>query len=259
MVMPINPKLGKLPAEFDPRTPRLEKYLDMSRLPSPPAMFDYSVNVPAYGMHDNDRLGCCVVAAAANLLQTLDSFALLKPPPVPDDAVETEYSALSGYDPKTGANDNGVVMLNAMRRWRLGGLFGRKVLGYCTLRIDREDVFAVGTWLMGGAQIGAALPLAAQQQMAQHQPWDLTVFPWGRYAPGSWGGHAIYVPLVQPSGPTCITWTAHQEMTWRWVHTYLDEAYVMLTDEWTSGRREVPPGFDLEALLHDLSLLGPAA
>ena len=67
------------------------------------------------------------------------------------------------------------------------------------------------------------LPLAAQKQIQTGQPWEVTTGPGS--APGSWGGHYVYVSGYTAKGPMCVTWGRKQQMTWAWFAKYCDEAY----------------------------------
>src|ERR1035441_10370083 len=60
-------KLGKSVARHDPRTLLLASYVTRT-LPAPPASFDVTSKVKAWGMMDNDQIGDCTCAAAGHLL-----------------------------------------------------------------------------------------------------------------------------------------------------------------------------------------------
>src|SRR4051812_17423635 len=94
--------LGKLPPRYDARTLRLEHYLDLSALPPPPLECDWTAKVGAkWGMMLNDRIGDCAIAAPGHMMMAWTANA--GRPFVPTDAqVLAAYSAVSGYDPKTG-------------------------------------------------------------------------------------------------------------------------------------------------------------
>ena len=59
--------MGKSVARHDPRTLLLASYVTPS-LPTPPASFDLTSKVHAWGMMDNDQIGDCTCAAAGHLI-----------------------------------------------------------------------------------------------------------------------------------------------------------------------------------------------
>src|ERR1019366_4365184 len=99
-------KLGKSVARHDPRTLLLASYVTRT-LPAPPASFDVTSKVKAWGMMDNDQIGDCTCAAAGHLLMewTADHGKKMFTPT--DKQIVAAYSAITGYNPVTGANDNG--------------------------------------------------------------------------------------------------------------------------------------------------------
>lgn len=240
-------KLGKLERRKDPRTLRLATYLDTA-LPAPPAHADWISHVPSWPMYDNDRIGCCTIATAAHLVQSWTQYAVDDDWMIPQNAVTAAYSAVSGYNPVTGDNDNGAVVMDVLRYWRTAGIGGRKILAY--VQVNTRDLREVrqAIHMFGGVYIGAMLPLAAQGQVGSL--WQPTTGPQGRA--GSWGGHAISVSAYTPKTLTCITWGAAQDMTWGWWRRYVDEAYAIVSVDQINRRGLNPNGMDVTALLADL-------
>jgi hypothetical protein len=70
--------------------------------------------------------------------------------------------------------------------------------------------------------------------------------------PGSWGGHAVFVPKYDEHGFTCITWGILKNMTTAFWKTYVDEAHALLSHDWLL-HKGAPSGFKLEQLKADLS------
>ena len=109
----------------------------------------------------------------------------------------------------------------------------------------REAIFADV-----GVGLGVQLPKSAQAQVTTGQPWDLTDGP--DSAPGSWGGHYVYVPGYTPQGPVCVTWGRKQQMTWAWLDKYCDEAYAIF-DEKDSFKKTVIDKTKLNSFVASLS------
>ncbi len=163
------------------------------------------------------------------------------------------YSAITGYDPKTGANDNGAVETDVLNYWRKTGIAGHQILAYTALEPGNRQHVKDAVDLFGGCYIGVALPLSAQNQDVWSVPPGGAT---GDGAPGSWGGHAVPVVAYDSHGPTVITWGAPMRMTWSFWQTYCDEAYAVLSDDFLkqgpNGTLAAPSGFDLAALEADL-------
>lgn len=247
--------LGKKAPKFDARTLHLAKYLTAALPPSPPAKsWIRASKMQRWPMMLNDRLGDCVIASKGHLIQ-LDT-ALVVPHRVAtltDRQVLAGYEAVGGYVPGDPATDQGCVMLDALNYWRRTGYGGHKLAAFAAVRpLDTGHVRA-SINLFGAAEIGLGLPLTARQQVGD--VWDVVGDgKTGDSAPGSWGGHCVPVPDYDADELVCITWGAVQRMTQRFFNAYCDEAYAPLPPDWLAANR-APNGFDLAALLTDLSLV----
>ena len=58
-------------------------------------------------MMDNDQIGDCTCAAAGHLIMEWTANAQSKMVTPTDKQIVAAYSAITGYNPTTGANDNG--------------------------------------------------------------------------------------------------------------------------------------------------------
>jgi hypothetical protein len=168
---------------------------------------------------------------------------------LPDNAIEQAYSAVSGYNPATGANDNGANELDVLNYWRKTGVGGRTIVAYVALEPGNHLHVQDAVFLFGGCYIGLAMPVSAQTQKVWSVPPGGAV---GQGAPGSWGGHAVNVVAYDPRGLTCVTWGATKRMTWQFWDAYCDEAYAVLSKDWIEQNGRAPVGFDLPALQADL-------
>jgi hypothetical protein len=237
-------KLGKLSPKIDPRTLRLARYLRPD-LPPAPAAVEYGQGVSAWGMMQNDVLGCCTCASAGHMVMAWTSNA--GAPAVPgDDAIVQAYSAVSGYNPATGERDNGAIELDVLRYWRKQGIAGHKIAAYAAITPYKLSQIKAAIWLFEGAYLGLALPETAQDQ----EVWDLVGGPGS--SPGSWGGHAVNAIGYDEDGVTVVTWGAKQRMTWSFWGSYCDEAYAVLSEDMLLGDGRCCAGMDLPALQRDL-------
>jgi hypothetical protein len=253
---PLKLKLGKHTPRHDPRTLLLASYATPA-LPAPPAKLNLATKVKAWGMMDNDQLGDCTCAAAGHLIMEWTANAQSKMVTPPDSDIVAAYSAITGYNPTSGANDNGAVELDVLNYWRQQGITGHKIEAFIALEPSNHTHIMDAVWIFGGCYIGVALPKSAQAQTSNKQTWSVSPQgTGGDGAPGSWGGHALPVVAYDSRGLTVVTWGALQNMTWGFWAAYCDEAYAILSDDFLAkkgGKTATPTGFDLAQLRTDLA------
>src|SRR5580704_15820068 len=247
-------KLGKQAARHDPRTLLLASYLTPA-LPAPPASCDLAAKVgAAWGMMDNDQICDCTCAAAGHLLMEWTANASKKMFTPTVTQIVAAYSAITGYNPTTGANDNGAQEVDVLNYWRQSGIAGHKIGAYASLEPGNHTHIMDSVYIFEGCYIGLQLPNSAQAQTQNHQPWSVP--PGGTTGdgkPGSWGGHAIPVVAYDTRGVTVVTWGALQAMTWSFWEAYCDEAYAILSADYLDGKKQTPQGFNLQQLQSDLA------
>jgi hypothetical protein len=236
----------------DPRTHnvfRLARYVDRSLLGDPPDVVDNTEYLQPI-MGANDRLGDCVVVGEANY-SILASNMAGQSCQIGDQDCVRRYSQLGGYDPATGANDNGLVEVDALDDWRHDPFAGVALLGYASIDVHDDFLLRHAIRLFAALYVGLALPTTAQAQ--EGQDWD--VVP-GTVA-GSWGGHCVIVPRYDWRGSTKrwwdATWAYYQPMTQSFWRTCGDEAYAPLPTVWLDHPR---PGVNVDLLKSDLAALG---
>ena len=241
-------KLGKKPKRVDPRTLQLKKYLKPEALPAPPASVDWSEKMGPLGAMLNDTLGDCTCAAVGHCIQEWTSDTEAAPVILPDSTILSFYEAVSGYNPTTGANDDGAVVLDVLNYWRQNGVGGDTLNAYAEVEVDQQMV-ETATDIFGNTYLGLQMPLSAQGQTTWTVPPGGAT---GNGAPGSWGGHAVPVVAYDANGVTVISWGARYQATWAFVTTYCDEAYALIDTDWLA-QGEAPSGVDLAQLQSDLS------
>lgn len=258
-MMNTNYKLGKLPPRRDPRTLRFARYVLPSALPPLPQWVRWSQSArDPWGMMLNDRIGDCTCASAGHAIQTWTANHGAEVT-LPDAAILAAYQAVSGYDPVTGANDNGAVELDVLNYWRNTGVAGHKIGAFVSLNPQDHREVQEAIYLFGGVYIGVALPLAAQGQSLWRAPHYHFDFGHPAWRPGSWGGHAVFCVDYDQQYVTCVTWGELVKMEWGFFTTYVEEAYGIVSSEWVNDATKAPNGFDIAALTADLASLGKAA
>lgn len=243
-------KLGKKPATHDPRDLQLAHYLDAAALPKRPKVFGHEqfVGADAWGMLGNDNYGDCVFAGAAHetMLWTAE---VGQPAQFTDKAVLSDYSALTGFDPRDPDTDQGTDMREAANYRRSRGIIDaggkrHKIGAYVALEPGNWQHLLDALYLFGAVGIGIEFPQSAMDQFNAGKPWTVV-----KRSPIE-GGH--YVPLVARRGDTrLVTWGQTQRMSQAFYLQYCDEAYAYLSPDMLTGGKS-PEGFDLAALTADL-------
>src|SRR6267154_1128312 len=254
---PLKLKLGKLTARHDPRTLLLASYTTPA-LPAPPPAMNAAEKVKGpWGLMDNDQIGDCTCAAAGHLIMEWTATSQSKMATPTDKQIVAAYSAITGYNPTTGANDNGAQEIDVLNYWRQQGIGGHKIQAYIALEPSNHTHVMDSVWIFGGCYIGVALPKSAQAQTSNKQMWSVPASGTiGDGAPGSWGGHAVPVVAYDSRSLTVVTWGALQTMTWGFGAAYCDEAYAILRSDYLSqkgGQTVAPNGFNLKQLQEDLA------
>jgi hypothetical protein len=253
-VDPEKLKLGKHPARHDPRTLLLASYIT-GALTAPPASFDLTTKVgSSWGMMENDQIGDCTCAATGHLLMEWTANAGKKMFTPTDKQIVAAYSAITGYNPKTGANDNGAQEIDVLNYWRQSGIAGHKIGAYVALEPSNHTNVMDAVYIFEGCYIGLLLPTSAKAQTQNKQPWSVPPGgPVGDGKPGSWGGHAVPVVAYDTRSVTVVTWGALQLMTWSFWDAYCDEGYAIISNDYLNGKKQAPQGFSLQQLQSDLA------
>ena len=215
----------------DPSKPRLllNRYLSS---PATPRLVDYLSKVDGWPMYLNDKIGDCTCAGVGHVIEAASTYGQGSTVKVTDDDVLKAYEAVSGYNPTTGANDNGARMQDVLSYWRKTGIAGRKILAFA--QVDHADLAQLdgGLGTFGALYVGINFPESAMTQFNEGKPWD--VVPGARIE----GGHAIHVGYYGPDDQVSwkvITWGAVHGMTQRFWDTYVEEAWVVITPEWLNA------------------------
>jgi len=243
-------RLGKLPPKYDPRTLRLARYIEKRKVPKIPQAHNLSkrtlARFPTLGMMRNDALGDCTCAAIGHSFQTWEAYgakgnaAVWQPS---DDDVVAVYNKVNH-----GA-DEGANALDVLNVMRSEGMGGNKIGAFVAINPQDHDQVRTAHFLFGGIYFGAGLPVTAQAQ--ENGVWEYTPDKPG-FEPYSWGGHMMNLEDTSKKLLTAITWGHLQKMTWEWWDRYVDEAYVILEEDYIGADKRSPQGFSLAKLTDDL-------
>jgi hypothetical protein len=213
-----------------------------------PAAFDWSQKDGAdltYGMFGNDLYGDCVFASACHQILTWSGQTDVEEAIAEADALDA-YRRFTGFDPVTGANDEGAVMLDVAKRWAKGEKIAGHVLkAFVAVDQTRLDLVDAVCNLFGGIWTGWDIP--AVWMNGACDVWDA---PKEGEDSRCVGGHAMHVPAISPAMYSSITWGGRKPITplgWR---LQCREAYAPISvGMWAKLKEACPAGLDLQKLI----------
>ncbi len=238
-------------------------HVNSSQLPAPPAEIDPRGQVSQpWQMMLNDELGDCTIAAIGHmqlLMSSLNALRGIGSVSFPTDPqILAAYIRVTGqegaaYNPQTGANDNGCVIPDTLDDWMRNGVGANSLETYADLDVTNEADLIESIFLFGAIDLGVNLPAAWQNADVWDAPSRWHRF--GKWAPGSWGGHCVPAIGYNAKGIWIITWGAPMFVTWAAVQMFFTDAYAPIDSLWVT-QRSAPNGFDHQALLADAAQVG---
>ena len=255
--MAISYKFGKKAPRLDQRTLQLSSYLDLTALPPIPSCKYWSGGIKNWGMMKNDVLGDCAIATPGHMVMGWTVNALGSPIIIPDKQIVKAYSAVSGYDPKTGANDNGCQVLDVLNYWRKTGIGGHNIKAFASVNPKNLKQVMAATYLFGGVYLGMALPAMLQSLNMMDGDWVLpNPLPKdGSADPYSLGGHAVPIISYDPNWVYIITWGGTRRVSWPFFRMFCDEAFAAISQDWVKPSGISPSGLNMAALMADVKLV----
>lgn len=239
-------KLGRL----KPYTPEQKKrmyasaFLRPAELPATPTVVDYVSKVSDWPMYGNDQLGDCTCAAAGHMIEAWTDYGQGKTVKISDNDVLKAYEAVSGYREGHPETDQGAVMQDVLDYWRKTGIGGHKILAFAQLDLSNADEIKAALYLFGHVYLGINFPAIAMEQFDEGKPWDAV-----KRDGGIEGGHAIDMGYAETGkNHKVITWAKVQEMTPAFFEKYVEEAWVVVSQEWINAVGKNPAGLDTGAL-----------
>jgi hypothetical protein len=268
-------KLGRLPRDTSRWAPTLEDYLRTAPRGGTAGLLPVSdsedvnlatkvTDIPMYMNGPDpgnppaspDGIGDCTIAGMAHAFTAMAVYAGKPQPLFSDAAILAAYCAVSGYDPATGADDNGAQMQDVLAYMRTAGMpdtTGKvhKVIAYAALGNPADLLLlseCLATW--GSVYTGINCPQSAEDQFG-NGPW--------LYEPDSpiIGGHAISLHRRRPYGSVTgvwdfSTWGALQPVTDPFIGHLAEEAWIFCTQDWIEASGETCDGVALSQLISDM-------
>jgi hypothetical protein len=204
-------RLGRKPASHREAL-SFTDYLTPGKLTPIPGQANHLSEVPTWALGANNQFSTCGPTSCANFTIMAFRYLLGIPVTVTDDAIFALYRLAGnpGFNPATGADDNGVDMNVLMEAWVENGLSVTlpgnvqqvvKPLATAALNIHDIDGIRASTAVLGGVLFGFDMEVAQQTQHV----WTPQ--------PGSaqWGGHAVFGGMytsIAQNDENVVSWAA---------------------------------------------------
>jgi hypothetical protein len=197
-----------------------------------------------WGMLGNNSYGDCAWAGPAHEHMNWGQFTG-SPVTFNDQGVLSDYGACTGFDPATGANDNGTDMREGLDYRRNVGIVDangnrHKIGGYCSIEPGHWIHTLQALHIFDAVALGFVVPQSAMDQYWRGQPWTIV--------PGSpdEGGH--YVPILARPGYhmlDVVTWGRRQPMSQGFFYKYVYQIFgIFSEDSLKSGKSRA--GFNMD-------------
>lgn len=230
-------------------------FFDAKKLPTPPKVFGHYGLVSAFYGLGNDKFGNCVFAGAAHEHMIWSREGGHPRARFTTHDVLSDYSAVTGFDPKKPDTDQGTDMKEAASYRRKTGVLDatgkrHKIDSYVALGVGNVEQIVLATWLMGAVGVGVQMPSQAMDAFDAGKPWDVPANP------KIIGGH--YIPCVGRDANgnlIVVTWGKTQAMTPAFYQRFNDESVCYLSLETLNEKNLSPEGFDADSLRKHLASL----
>ena len=217
--------------------------------PGVPAQgWEFAVPSADLNILGNDQWGDCAAAGAMHLIQAMTSNASTPLVPTTEETLAL-YSAVTGFNPNAGPpgnnpTDQGTALTDLLAYWQKTGITiagqSHKIVGSASVDISSVAQMRYAAYTFGGLYLGMNCPNQCEQDTSN---WNFAAgLPIA-------GGHCIIQAGEGSAGGKIGTWGLWVPATWDFLLSYLDEAYVVLTEDWLSARGKTPTGLDLDGLL----------
>lgn len=245
---------SRLIQPLDSRNLILSKYIDLNTLEDAPTAVNFAdkKRTPWRRM-GNWVANNCTCATAAHMIECWTANANKEDTVLTREVMEV-YKALSGYDPETHNNNDGLYYQDVLKYWRKHGIGGHKIKAYTTVNFKDRNLVRTAVYTFGGAYVGLDLPnTIIKQELWDVKPGGLT----GDRAVGSFGGHAVNIVGYDENYIYIISWGKVKRLTWEFLETYGYVFYAVISEDFFN-LGITPHGLNLKALEEDLMTISKA-
>lgn len=259
--------IGQLGRQYhDPvrlaKVPMLARYAAQAPLAPPPKSQDWYSKISYWPMLKNDLLGDCTAAGVLHAIQQWQTYATGKLWTPTDDLAIFVYS-LFGFDPKRPTEtDNGAVELDVLNLWLKGfNLNGNldTLAAYASINVKNSDELRYAITWFGCAYLGIDLPKTVDTPLGDIE-WDITSIGLvGQGTKGSLGPHCVIAVGYDEIWIYVISWGKLIRMSWAFWLAYGDEAYALLSSDFTRLPGVTPANIPWNELVHEWDTLRPGS
>jgi hypothetical protein len=232
-------KTGKLPARNSKHIKLFAHYL--SSLPFIPDTQNWGAGV-VFQMFGNDQAGDCTCAGPCNALLEWNCDALHLATLSEQDAINL-YSEITGYDPATGANDDGANIEDVLQYWQDNGINKHYIYSFLRIGIDNLEHLKQAIYLFGAIIVGVGVDDTDESNFTTTHSWDTNYHVDGN--------HCIILVGYDQNGFWAVTWGGLVYITFNWWKHRGDEAFVCVTQDWIQSNGSAPNGFNIQQLQQD--------
>lgn len=247
MLLPTRFKLGRAFGIRHPVLPRMSAFLQTVDLPALPIKQDWYSSVASWGMLRNDVEGDCTIACVGHMAQQESIYAEVPAEIMTDEEAESQYMALSGYDPARPETDTGLYEGDVGKHWlKQGFTVGGKldqIVGFADCDIRDDDELKYSILLTGNAMLGIMLPRKAELDLSL---WDVPTNPDDAELIG---GHCIPVMGWDQDHYFAVSWGQLVPVTKAFLWKYLLETHATLTHRWMNAKGTTPAGVSWDFLV----------
>lgn len=239
-------KFGRKPYDYNKPTVHLENYLTGS-LPPAPKVIDRATKVKTWPMYLNDKIGDCTIAAAGHEIEAWTAYANVENL-ITNTSVLSVYEQISGYNPDDPSTDTGCEVTDVLKYWQKTGIGGHKIAAWAEIDAGNITLMKQVLNVFGSVYLGINFPASADDQFNAGKPWS--------YVAGSpiEGGHAIPIQRWDDGhvgSIEVVTWGVLQRMTLGFARHYVEEAYVVVSQDWITANGDSIEGLSLPELIAD--------
>lgn len=242
------PKLGRLPVDEQRiKNVLLLKDVLTGQVPTHPITANHLKGI-TFGMYGNDNFGVCGPTAIANSRRLVThTLGGRQVDPSQEDVFDLyRRSGNPNFDPKTGNDDNGVILQKMLEAVVSGGIGGQKAVAFAKFDPGNEQELEAAISIFGFTIDGVTLDVAQQAQTNTGE--------W-KYVRGSgeWGGHCVlggaYADHKGTSRDTtsAITWAEIVKLSNGFRTHQQDEAWILIWPEHL-GSKAFQAGIDVVKL-----------
>lgn len=269
---------GKLPFSAPPadvgastHAMLLEELELLPPLPASPANWDWRKSIPNDGRRwkelGNAGNADCTVAAAGHLMMSWSDNAIGTP------WYFSDADAVADFKRYKNPGAPGAQMQNILDAWLIHGIhrrggnsdtgpeiavtiedFGLLLMGDAT-KLKLKEQIQLSIWLFGGCYIGFVMPKFTLKYEngdpipldPDHPGWNVTAEQIQAHGTDAVkdmkAGHCIPAIAYSATGLSVVTWGNCVPMSWDFLFTYMDEAWVVLCDSaWLKPDHTTPSG-----------------